>query len=189
MNKEEIEKAKEELQFFNEGDYITKNMANSARVLEDYIQQLEFNIKASKKEHNHDVSMIDEVKGVAVKLYKERDKLKEELEMYKDIKEVANMKLDRLTNPIQQLEVNVMLDRQCKNLKAILDKVTDKLNKNQASDYQVLTKTEYRLRKMNRKEYDTNGNGRYLSDLRDTLLNRIEYQQEILNIIEGEKQK
>lgn len=71
---------------------------------------------------------------------------------------------------------------------SILDKVTDKLNKNQASDYQVLTKTEYRLRKMNRKEYDTNGNGRYLSDLRDTLLNRIEYQQEILNIIEGERE-
>ena len=71
---------------------------------------------------------------------------------------------------------------------SILDKVTDKLNKNQASDYQVLTKTEYRLRKMNRKEYDTKGNGRYLSDLRDTLLNRIEYQQEILNIIEGERE-
>ena len=70
---------------------------------------------------------------------------------------------------------------------SILDKVTDRLYKNQASDYQVLTKTEDKLRKMNRKEYDTNGNGRYLADLRDILLNRIEYQQEILNIIEGEK--
>lgn len=70
---------------------------------------------------------------------------------------------------------------------SILDKVTDKLNKNQASDYKTLTKIEYSLRKMNRKEYNTNGNGRYLADLRDILLNRIEYQQEILNIIEGEK--
>ena len=40
MTKEE-EKAKEDLSFFNEGDYITKDMANSARVLEEYIKQLE----------------------------------------------------------------------------------------------------------------------------------------------------
>lgn len=40
MNKE-IEKAKEDLSFMNEGDYITKEMANSANVLEEYIKQLE----------------------------------------------------------------------------------------------------------------------------------------------------
>ena len=40
MNKE-IEKAKEDLSFFNEGDYITKEMEHSARVLEEYIKQLE----------------------------------------------------------------------------------------------------------------------------------------------------
>ena len=58
MNKEEIEKAKEELQFFNEGDYITKEMEHSARVLEGYIKELE-----------------------------------NEIEMYKDFKEIANMKM------------------------------------------------------------------------------------------------
>ena len=41
MNKEEIEKAKENLSFMNEGDYITKEMENSARVLEGYIRKLE----------------------------------------------------------------------------------------------------------------------------------------------------
>lgn len=86
-----------------------------------------------------------------------------------------------------QLEREKYLRKELEQKKSILDKVTDKLNKNQASDYQVLTKTEDRLRKMSRKEYDTNGNGRYLADLRDILLSRIEYQQEILNIIEGEK--
>ena len=91
--------------------------------------------------------------------------------------EGKSIKLDNLRKYIQHLEQK----------ESILDKVTDKLNKNQASDYQVLTKTEDRLRKMSRKEYDTNGNGRYLADLRDILLNRIEYQQEILNIIEEEK--
>ena len=40
MNKE-IEKAKEDLSFFNEGDYITKEMSDSARVLEEYIKELE----------------------------------------------------------------------------------------------------------------------------------------------------
>lgn len=41
MNKEEIEKAKEDLRFFNEGDYITKEMEHSAIVLEEYIKELE----------------------------------------------------------------------------------------------------------------------------------------------------
>ena len=94
MNKE-IETAKEDLSFMNEGDYITKNMANSARVLEDYIQQLEFNIKASKKEHKHDIAMIDEVKGEAVRLYrvldKVTDKLKEDTQKFNRLRKKHKM--------------------------------------------------------------------------------------------------
>ena len=56
MNKE-IEKAKEDLSFFNEGDYITKEMENSARVLEKYIRELE-----SKSE------ILDKVKELATKI-------------------------------------------------------------------------------------------------------------------------
>lgn len=41
MNKEEIEQAKEDLSFMNEGDYITKEMEQSANVLEEYIKELE----------------------------------------------------------------------------------------------------------------------------------------------------
>ena len=41
MNKEEIEKAKEDLSFMNEGDYITKEMEHSADIIEEYIKQLE----------------------------------------------------------------------------------------------------------------------------------------------------
>lgn len=41
MNKEEIEKAKEDLSFMHEGDYITKEMEHSAIVLEEYIKELE----------------------------------------------------------------------------------------------------------------------------------------------------
>ena len=40
MNKE-IEKAKEDLSFINEGDYITREMSNSKDILIKYIQHLE----------------------------------------------------------------------------------------------------------------------------------------------------
>ena len=75
MNKEEIEKAKEDLSFMNEGDYITKEMENSARVLEKYIKELE-----------------------------------EEIEMHKDFKEIANMKMgDR--NVIRAIKNYKRLDK------------------------------------------------------------------------------
>ena len=51
-----IEKAKEDLSFMNEGDYITKEMENSARVLEEYIKELE------KKE-----TILDKVKEECMK--------------------------------------------------------------------------------------------------------------------------
>lgn len=52
-----IEKAKEDLSFMNEGDYITKEMENSARVLEKYIKELE------KKE-----TILDKVTDLATKI-------------------------------------------------------------------------------------------------------------------------
>lgn len=41
MKKEEIEKAKSELSFFNEGDYITREMSECKETLEEYIKYLE----------------------------------------------------------------------------------------------------------------------------------------------------
>ena len=41
MNKEEIEEAKEDLSFMNQGDYITREMANSKGILIKYIEHLE----------------------------------------------------------------------------------------------------------------------------------------------------
>ena len=54
LNKGEIEKAKEDLMFFNEGDYITREMDKSADVLEEYIKQLE-------QENNKQNKIIDEM--------------------------------------------------------------------------------------------------------------------------------
>ena len=41
LSKEEIEKAKEDFKFFNEGDYITKEAVNSKEKIFEYIEQLE----------------------------------------------------------------------------------------------------------------------------------------------------
>lgn len=100
MNKEEIEKAKEDLSFMNEGDYITPEIEHSARVLEEYIKKLE-----------------------------------NEIDMYKDFKEIANMKMgDR----------NVI--RAIKNYKT-LDKVTDLLTR-------IATENAEKYNSENQKEVD-----------------------------------
>ena len=118
MNKE-IEKAKEDLSFMNEGDYITKEMEHSARVLEGYIKQLE-----------------------------------NEIETYKDFKEIANMKMgDR--NVISAI----------KNYKT-LDKVKEFATK-------IATENAEKYNSENQKEVD---------------FSEWNLAQEILNIIEGEKE-
>lgn len=48
MEKELIEKAKSELRFFNEGDYITREMSECKEILEEYIEYLENKVKESK---------------------------------------------------------------------------------------------------------------------------------------------
>ena len=85
MDKEEIKKAIKAV--FNEECkecYFPKRRSCRAclnqnrRMIKKYIRQLEFNIKASKMEHNHDVAMIDEVKEETVRLYKVLNKVTEE---------------------------------------------------------------------------------------------------------------
>lgn len=53
-------------------------MSNSKEKIFEYIEQLENEIQALQRVHEYDVKMIDEVKGNAVKLYKEIDELKED---------------------------------------------------------------------------------------------------------------
>lgn len=88
MNKEEIEELKRLL--FQ--DRLTQY---GKRKLVKYLEQLEFKVKANEKEHEYDVEMIDNVKGEAVKLYKEinrlnaildkvTDKLKEDIKKAKE---------------------------------------------------------------------------------------------------------
>ena len=87
MNKEEIEELKRLL--FQ--DRLTQN---GKRKLVQYLEQLEFKAKANEKEHEYDVEMIDNVKGEAVKLYREIDRLNAILDkvvdkIKEDIKEIT----------------------------------------------------------------------------------------------------
>lgn len=74
------------------------------------------------------------VKNKVKRCNKEIKRLQEELEMYKDFKEIANTKIGD-ANPLKVLEVNKILDRQCKRLKCILDKVTEECRK-QMTEYE-----------------------------------------------------
>ncbi len=131
MNKEEIEQAKEYLkqQEKQDAEDTKEDLRTLYKILKNehregtltierglkYISKLELEVASYKIIHEHDVNMIDEVKGNALKWSKERD-----------------------------------------NLKAILDKLTDKLNEV-------------------REELDDDGFGYYAQEITN-----------ILNIIGGE---
>lgn len=112
------------------------------------------------------------VKSKVKRCNKEIKRLQEELEMYKDFKEIANTKIGD-ANPLKVLEVNKILDRQCKRQQIILNKVTDKLKE----DIKEIT-LPYTI-------VDGRRNSKTLEYGKK--LGRIETLKEILNIIEGEK--
>lgn len=92
-HRQEIEKIKKELESLKDFKDIAENkvtelnpiglaranqlLSRQCHNLQEEIEKKEFEIKALQMEHDHDVKMIDEVKGEAVRLYKEIDKYKE----------------------------------------------------------------------------------------------------------------
>lgn len=59
MTKQSIEKAKSELRFFNEGDYITREMSECKEILEEYIEQLENKLEKVTKFIKKDIDNIN----------------------------------------------------------------------------------------------------------------------------------
>ena len=59
MKKESIEKAKSELRFFNEGDYITRDMSECKETLEEYIEYLENKLEKATKFIKKDIDNIN----------------------------------------------------------------------------------------------------------------------------------
>ena len=77
MNKEEIEKAKEDLSFMNEGDYITREMSNSKDVLIKYIESLELINETWQVSNEMFTERIKDLEQKESILDKVTDKLKE----------------------------------------------------------------------------------------------------------------
>ena len=59
MEKESIERAKSELRFFNEGDYITRDMSECKEILEEYIEYLENKLEKATKFIKKDIDNIN----------------------------------------------------------------------------------------------------------------------------------
>ena len=59
MKKEEIEKARSELRFFNEGDYSTREMSECKEILEEYIEYLENKLEKATKFIKKDIDNIN----------------------------------------------------------------------------------------------------------------------------------
>ena len=71
LSKEEIEKAKEDFKFFNEGDYITKEMSDSKNVLFEHIWQLESDKQKLIEKLEKDIKNKEELIKLEYEGYKE----------------------------------------------------------------------------------------------------------------------
>ena len=100
MDKEEIEKAKEDLSFINEGDYITREMSNSKDILIKYIEHLEILNETYKTMYAMSDRSNKELEQKETILDKVTDKLKEYLKLIKqdgiygydtEIREILNI--------------------------------------------------------------------------------------------------
>lgn len=86
MNKEEIEKAKEDLSFMNEGDYITREMANSKEILIKYIKSLEIINETYQVINELSEREIKELEQKTETLDKVTDKLKEDRDLFNKLR-------------------------------------------------------------------------------------------------------
>lgn len=71
----EIEKAKDDFRFFNEGDYITKEMTNSKEKIFEYIEQLELDnidLKTQRDYYKREYSLYNKTLEEAGKVLTKR---------------------------------------------------------------------------------------------------------------------
>ena len=100
MNKEEIEKLLKinETIITSEQCKEHRTLKNDERVLlmnnikiKDYIQELEFQNTALKAEHNHNITRIKELEQKESILDKVKDKLKEDIEKFNNLRKTKEM--------------------------------------------------------------------------------------------------
>lgn len=177
LSKEEIEKAKEDYKFFNEGDYITKEMSDSKNVLLEYIEQLETKIKELGKGQQ---ALMQSRRKWKNRYYKTRNKNKDLQktveQIYDDYQDIGKIAFD-YSDKIEQLEKTI--SRKMSNNKRLSKKYIKERYKNKKleSDKQKLIE---KLEKVKQKDEEWNAlNGE---------LAVWTFAQEILSILKGENQ-
>ena len=110
MNKEEIEKAKEDLTFMNEGDYITREMSNSKDVLIKYIESLELineTWQVSNEMFTERIKDLEQKESILDKVTEELKKIHEKYT--KEYERVEGLELYTASIYVQQ-ELGCVLD-------------------------------------------------------------------------------
>lgn len=108
LSKEEIEKAKEDFNFFNEGDYITKEMFNSKEKIFEYIKKIE----ADNYEQNNIINdYIDERRELIEKL---EERIKSVEQCYDELlTDVGGVKIINVTGLSRKEKEEVINKRNC----------------------------------------------------------------------------
>ena len=91
LSKEEIEQAKDDLKFFYEGDYITREMEYNADVLEDYIEQLETKLKKSETEKQKLIEKLEEQANRKIPLAEDGDYVQGHRDLARDLLEILEV--------------------------------------------------------------------------------------------------
>lgn len=147
LSKEEIEKAKEDFKFFNEGDYITKEMSDSKNILFEYIWQLETKIKELGKGQQSLMQSRRKWKNRYYKMRKKNKELQKSVEqIYDDYQDIGKIAFD-YSDKIEQLEKTI--SRKMSNNKRLSKKYMKERYKNKKleSDKQkLIEKLEKKIR-------------------------------------------
>ena len=141
MNKEEIEKAKENVKNQN-AEEVKDDLRTLHKILWNehregtytvektlkYISELELEVKSYKMTHKYDVNMIDEVKENAVKWSKERDNLESILDKVTDkLKEICNKYIKEYKN-VEKLDLIGGNTAVLQELSCVIDDIEEILN-------------------------------------------------------------
>lgn len=144
MNKEEIEQAREYLkqQEKQDAEETKEDLRTLYKILKDehregtltiekglkYISKLELEVASYKMIHEHDLAMIEEAKGNAVKWSKERDNFKSILDKVTDFVTKISAENAEKYNSIKQKEVDFSEWNLADGILNIIEREKNKLN-------------------------------------------------------------
>ena len=128
----EIKKAKDDFRFFNEGDYITKEMANSKEKLFEYIEQLEL-----YKDKEEIEKLIENMTKVRPEMLN-----KEGLKLFNTIMKILD---ERDNLKADNYEANNIINDYIDERERLIDKLERIVDDDEISDFEYQIKRELAL--------------------------------------------